>query len=158
MDLNFKKSMSELHILVIEGEELLGEGLCCGLRYYNHSVDWVKDDLSAWPLLLSKRFDVIILDLDLLRTLGEDLLKNIRSKNIITSVIIMNNCDSGYDLLKSLGIGADDYVSKPFDLDELCARISVLKKRSAFCAKSVIAAGNTSNNKPVFSGVSLHLW
>jgi DNA-binding response OmpR family regulator len=131
VDLNLKNSMSEWRILVIEGEELLGEGLCCGLRYYNYSVDWVKDDLSAWPLLLSKRFDVIILDLDLLRTLGEDLLKNIRSKNIITPAIVMSSCDNVHDWVRGLDLGAD-YVSKPFDLDKLCVRIGALKNVALF--------------------------
>jgi DNA-binding response OmpR family regulator len=110
MDLNFKNSRNKPHILVVECEELLGEGLCCGLRHYNYSVDWVKDDLSAWPLLLSKRFDVIILDLDLLRMLGEDLLKNIRLKNITTPIIVMSSCDDIHNRVRSLDLGAD-YVS-----------------------------------------------
>ena len=147
MDINFKKSGKEPRILVIEGEELLGEAICCGLRHYYCNVDWVKTDLAAWPLLLAKRFDVIILDLDLLGVLGEELLKNIRSKNIITPVIIMNNCSSGYSLAKSLGIGADDYISKPFNLDDLCEHICTLKKRRAFCVRPT---GTVDDNRPSF--------
>ena len=109
MDLNFKNSGNKPHILVVEGEELLGECICSGLRHYNHSVDWVKDDITAWPLLLSKRFDVIILDLDLLETLGKDLLKNIRAKNITTPIVVMSSCAN--DRVRSLDLGADDFVS-----------------------------------------------
>lgn len=48
----FKKGMRESRILVVEVEELLGKCICCGLRHYNYSVDWVKDDIAAWPFLL----------------------------------------------------------------------------------------------------------
>lgn len=145
--LDFKKDENKLRVLVVEGDELLGDGMCCGLRHHNYNVDWAKDDLTAWPLLLAKRFDVIILDLDLLGMLGEELLKSIRSKNIITPVIIMNNCSSGYNLAKSLGIGADDYISKPFNLDDLCEHICTLKKRSAFCVRPT---GTVDDNRSSF--------
>lgn len=133
-----------MRVLLIEDDELLGDGICVGLKYYGHTVDWVKDGKTAYQVLTTphENFDMIILDLGLPKMEGLELLKRIRERNINTPVVILTARETVEDRVKGLDAGADDYITKPFNLGELCARLRALQRRSKARAKSVITHGN----------------
>ncbi len=130
-----------MRVLLVEDDEFLGDGIRTGLKHYGHTIDWVKDGRAAHDVLSSnyETFDIIVLDLGLPKLPGLDVLRTIREKNIPTPVVILTACDTVDDRVKGLDAGADDYLTKPFDLDELCARMRALQRRSKSRAKPVIA-------------------
>lgn len=129
-----------MRILLIEDDELLGDGICVGLKHYGHTVDWVKDGKSAYQVLTTphENFDMIVLDLGLPKMEGLELLRRIRERNVNIPVVILTARETVDDRVKGLDAGADDYLTKPFDLGELCARLRALQRRSKARAKSVI--------------------
>lgn len=127
-----------MRLLVVEDDELLGDGLKTGLAQYGYTVDWVKDGTAGQRALRSENFDLIVLDLGLPKLSGLTLLQQIRSEGITTPVIILTARETVEDRIKGLDSGADDYLTKPFDLDELCARIRALIRRSSGRADSLI--------------------
>lgn len=128
-----------MRVLLVEDDELLGDGVRAGLTQYGYTVDWVKDGSAAQQVVLTETFDLIVLDLGLPKRSGLDVLKNIRAKNITIPVVILTARESIEDRVKGLDAGADDYITKPFDLDELCARIRALRRRTAARAKPIIS-------------------
>ena len=133
-----------MRILLVEDDELLGEGLRSGLINFHYNVDWVKNGMAAWSSLQTEHFDMVILDLGLPRLSGEELLKNMRSKGISTPVIILTARNNSSDMIKGLDVGADDYVVKPFDLEELCARIRAIQRRIVSRAEPTIEVGEVT--------------
>lgn len=131
-----------MRILLVEDDELLGDGTGVGLTQYHYTVDWVKNGAAALQALQSEHFDLVILDLGLPKISGEEVLQTMREKNINTPVIILTARDTTDDKIKGLDIGADDYLIKPFDLEELCARIRAVMRRSADRAQTIIVYGN----------------
>ncbi len=133
-----------MRVLLIEDDLLLGDGIRQGLKHYGHTIDWVKDGRSGYDVLSTKyeKFDIIVLDLGLPKLSGLDLLKSIREKNITTPVVILTARETIDDRVKGLDAGADDYLTKPFDLDELCARMRALQRRSQSRAQPVIEYGD----------------
>jgi two-component system response regulator QseB len=132
-----------MRVLLVEDDELLGDGIRTGLKHYGHTIDWVKDGRTANDAITSKyeNFDLIVLDLGLPKLSGLEVLRNIREKNIMTPVLILTAHDTIEDRVKGLDAGADDYLTKPFDLDELCARMRALQRRSKSRAKPMIVYG-----------------
>jgi len=132
-----------MRVLLVEDDELLGDGIRTGLRHYGHTIDWVKDGKAANDVLTStyENFDIIVLDLGLPKMSGLDVLKSIREKNISTPVVILTARETVDDRVKGLDAGADDYITKPFDLDELCARMRALQRRSKSRAKPILTYG-----------------
>ena len=132
-----------MRVLLVEDDEFLGDGIRTGLKHYGHTIDWVKDGRSAHDVIAStyESFDVIVLDLGLPKISGLDVLRMIREKNLPTPVVILTARDTVDDRVKGLDAGADDYLTKPFDLDELCARLRALQRRSKARAKPVITYG-----------------
>jgi two-component system response regulator QseB len=128
-----------MRVLLVEDDELLGDGARAGLLQVGYSVDWLKDGLTAKYALETETFDIIVLDLGLPKLAGLDLLRHIRAQGIATPVIILTARESVEDKIKGLDGGADDYISKPFDLDELYARIRALLRRRSNRAKPTIA-------------------
>lgn len=133
-----------MRVLLVEDDELLGDGIRTGLKHYGHTVDWVKDGKSASDVVTSghENFDIIVLDIGLPKLSGLDVLKNMRERNLHTPVVILTARDSVDDRVKGLDAGADDYLTKPFDLDELCARMRALQRRSKARTKPVIIYDN----------------
>lgn len=127
-----------MRVLLVEDDELLGDGVRVGMSQYGYTVDWVKDGKAAKQALHSETFDIIVLDLGLPKMDGLDLLKSLRSNNLSTPVLILTARETVEDRVKGLDAGADDYLTKPFDLDELCARIRALSRRTAARAKPEI--------------------
>ena len=121
-----------MRILLVEDDELLGDGIVEGLKQYDHTVDWVRDGKSAQDVLLGKNeiFDAIILDIGLPKISGLDVLKTIRDHRVSTPVLLLTARETVDDRVKGLDAGADDYLTKPFDLDELCARLRAIQRRS----------------------------
>lgn len=120
-----------MRILLIEDDELLGDGIRSGLAQYQYTVDWVKNGIAAWSALQSEHFDLVILDLGLPKLSGEEILKSMRAKNIMIPVIILTANDNTASKVKGFDSGADDYVTKPFNLEELCARIRAIRRRTS---------------------------
>ena len=119
-----------MRLLLVEDDELLGDAVKTGLNQFGYIVDWLKDGGSARSAIKTESFELIILDLSLPKLSGINLLQSIRYDQNTTPVIILTACESVEDRIKGLDSGADDYIVKPFDLNELSARIRALIRRS----------------------------
>lgn len=119
-----------MRLLLVEDDELLGDAVKTGLTQFGYIVDWLKDGEAARNAIFTESFDLIILDLGLPKLSGLSLLQNIRLESNSTPVIILTARESVEDRVKGLDSGADDYIIKPFDLNELSARIRALVRRS----------------------------
>jgi two-component system response regulator QseB len=131
-----------MRLLLAEDDELLGDGLKTGLKQEGYTVDWVKDGQSAENALLDNAFDLVVLDLGLPKKPGLEVLRQIRGSGKDIPVLILTAKDSVQDRVLGLDSGADDYLVKPFDLDELCARLRVLQRRTAGRSAPLITHGN----------------
>ncbi|MSP52747.1 MAG: response regulator, partial [Gammaproteobacteria bacterium] len=126
-----------MRILLVEDDELLGDGLQVGLVQHSYTVDWVKDGVAAEQALQYDTFDVIVLDLGLPKKSGLAVLENIRRQGKETPVLILTARETVDDKILGLDTGADDYMVKPCDLDELAARIRALHRRKTGSAAPV---------------------
>jgi DNA-binding response OmpR family regulator len=133
-----------MRVLLAEDDDLLGDGLKTGLKQEGYTVDWVKDGQSAENALLDNEFDLVVLDLGLPKKAGLDVLKQIRSSGKHLPVLILTARDSVQDRVTGLDSGADDYLVKPFDLEELCARLRVLQRRTGGRSAPLIVHGTIS--------------
>jgi two-component system, OmpR family, response regulator QseB len=118
-----------MRILLVEDDESLGEGICKGLKHYGYTVDWLTEGKTALSFIKVESFDVILLDLNLPGLPGLTVLNEMRAAGILTPVLILTARHAVEDKIKGLDSGADDYLAKPFDLDELSARIRALQRR-----------------------------
>ena len=128
-----------MRILLVEDDTLLGEGLCSGLNNENYSVDWVKNGESALSAIKSTEYDAVILDIGLPKMSGLEVLKETRSQGYTLPVLILTAQDGVSDRVTGLDTGADDYLSKPFEFEELCARLRALTRRSRGLLEQIIA-------------------
>lgn len=119
----------QMQILLVEDDEMIGTGVQKGMTQYGASVDWVKDGHSALQAVKDNKYDVIVLDLGLPKLSGLKVLRQWRSDGVKTPVLILTARDSIEDRVTGLDTGADDYLVKPFDLDELSARLRALIRR-----------------------------
>ena len=131
-----------MRILLVEDDPQLGDGLTIGLRQAGFAVDWVKDGNSADRALQSETFDLVVLDLGLPRLSGMEVLTRARSRRQTLPMLILTARDATGDKVSGLDAGADDYLVKPVDLDELAARIRALTRRSAGRAAPLLTRGN----------------
>ncbi|MBY0577778.1 MAG: response regulator [Burkholderiales bacterium] len=131
-----------MRILLVEDDEALGDGVRVGLAQERFTVDWVRDGKEALAALEAESYALMILDLGLPRLSGIELLKLIRSRGLALPVIILTARDTVADRILGLDCGADDYVIKPFDLDELAARIRALTRRKMGRAEPLLVHGN----------------
>jgi two-component system response regulator QseB len=131
-----------MRILLVEDDLLLGDGLAAGLRQTGAAVDWLRDGESANAALKSESFDVVVLDLGLPKLSGMDVLRKLRQRGAATPVLILTARDATADKVAGLDCGADDYLVKPIDLDELAARVRALTRRSAGRAAPLIEHGS----------------
>jgi len=116
-----------MRVLLVEDDLLLGDGLYTGLTHEGYTVDWIKDGAAAVQALKQETFDLIVLDLGLPKLSGLEVLQKFRSSGGKTPVLILTAQDTVEYKVKGLNTGADDYLTKPFDLDELCARLPPFK-------------------------------
>ena len=118
-----------MRILLVEDDAMLGETLQTALEPQGYTVDWLKDGQQALHAISEQHFDLVILDLGLPRLDGMSVLKAVRAKGISTPILILTARDTLQDKVNGLDAGADDYLLKPFDLDELNARLRALTRR-----------------------------
>ena len=148
-----------MRVLLVEDDELLGDGLRAGLKQAGYTIDWVTDGQSADSALTDNDFDLVVLDINLPKMSGLEVLRNVRKRGENIPVLLLTARDSVPDRVEGLDSGADDYLVKPVDLDELCARLRVLQRRSAGRSDPVIQYGDitldpaahrvTVSNKPI---------
>jgi DNA-binding response OmpR family regulator len=119
-----------VRLLLVEDDNLLGDGICTGLTQAGYTVDWFRNGAQAEAALNSDDFDLVVLDLNLPGLSGLEILHNLRQRSNDTPVLILTARDTVDDRVRGLDAGADDYLVKPFDLDELNARLRALLRRS----------------------------
>lgn len=143
-----------MRILLIEDDELLGNGVYTGLCQEGYTVDWLKDGVSAEQALQTENFDAMVLDLGLPKLPGIDLLQLIRNRGLVTPVLILTARETVEDRVEGLDSGADDYMTKPFELEELYARLRALLRRFSGRAGSLLEFGDITLD-PASHDVSL---
>ncbi len=130
-----------MRILLVEDEPMLGEAVATHLKRSNHAVDWVQRLDDAEAALRAVDYGLMLLDLHLPDGRGLDLLRRLRLTGDKRPVIILTARDQIRDRIDGLNAGADDYMVKPFDLDELVARIMAVQRRTAEKASPTFRAG-----------------
>jgi two-component system response regulator QseB len=129
-------------LLLVEDDQMLGSGVQRGLRLEGHAVDWVQDGASAETALRTEPYDLVLLDLGLPGRGGLEVLRSLRSRGKSLPVLILTARDAVADRVAGLDAGADDYLVKPFDLDELAARVRALLRRSSGRSQPVFELGS----------------
>ena len=119
-----------MRILLAEDDTLLGDGLRAGLRQRGFQVDWVRDGVAAERELRAEPYAAAVLDLGLPLRDGMDVLAAVRRAGITLPVLVLTARDAVPERIRGLNLGADDYVIKPVDLDELAARLRALVRRA----------------------------
>ncbi len=127
-----------MRILLVEDDPMIGESVRKGLRQDGFVVDWVEDGEAAELALASHEYDLMVLDQGLPRKGGLEVLKSLRQKGSMLPVLIATARDEVPARVKGLDAGADDYLVKPFDLDELAARIRAILRRRAGRAEPLL--------------------
>ena len=127
-----------MRILLVEDDEALGEGIRVALKPEGYTVDWAHDGASALHALTHEDFGLAVLDLGLPRMDGLEVLQRLRAGANAIPVLVLTARDSTADRIAGLDAGADDYLVKPFDVDELKARIRALLRRSFSRAQPVL--------------------
>jgi two-component system OmpR family response regulator len=118
------------HLLIVEDDDLLRDGLCAQLTHAGHSVSSASDGAQAQTMLESTRFDGVILDLGLPVVDGFSVLRWIRLRHTALPVLVLTARDGVEDRVQGLNAGADDYLTKPFNMAELQARLQAMLRRS----------------------------
>lgn len=131
-----------MRILVAEDDALLGDALQSGLRQRGFDVDWVRDGVAASLALDSEPFAAVVLDLGLPRQDGLAVLGRLRARGDRAPVLVLTARDAIEDRVAGLDSGADDYVVKPVDLDELAARLRALVRRARGEPSPVLEVGD----------------
>lgn len=135
-----------MRLLLVEDDAMLGAALRAGLRQDGHAVDWVRsaDEADTAWIVAGKAaaYEAVVLDLGLPDGSGLDLLKRARQRRLTTPVLIATARDRIADRIAGLDAGADDYMVKPIDLDELAARLRAVGRRVAGRADSTIEIGD----------------
>jgi two-component system, OmpR family, response regulator QseB len=132
-----------MRLLLVEDDAMIGTGIQAGLRHEGYVVDWVHDGEAAEAALSTEDagFALVLLDLGLPRKDGFALLESLRRRRNRVPVLVITARDGVADRIKGLDLGADDYLVKPFDLDELAARIRAVLRRHAGRAEPVVEFG-----------------
>src|SRR5581483_1619022 len=120
-----------VRLLLVEDDPMIGEAIRTGLRRDGFTVDWVHEGDAAERVLRTEQFDLLLLDLGLPRGDGLHVLQHLRARHASVPVLIITARDAVSDRVQGLDAGADDYLVKPFDLDELAARIRALLRRKS---------------------------
>ena len=133
-----------MRLLLVEDDPMIGESIKEGLLGDGYAVDWLRDGQAAELALSTVTYDLLLLDLGLPRKQGMDVLHALRNRGNELPVLILTARDSTADRVAGLDAGADDYLVKPFDLDELLARIRALLRRRVARTRSRIVHGGVT--------------
>ena len=130
-----------MRVFIAEDDQVLADGLLRSLRSAGYAVDQVSSGTEADAALAAHEFDMVILDLGLPVMHGFEVLKKLRGRGITVPVLILTAADSVEQRVKGLDLGADDYMAKPFSLQELEARVRALTRRGLGTASSLLKHG-----------------
>ncbi len=131
-----------MRLLLVEDDIQLGDGLRVALRQEGYAVDWAKDGEEAELALKVESYDIVLLDLGLPIKSGVEVLDKLRAEGSDVPVIVLTSRDTTLDRVEGLDKGADDYLVKPFDMDELSARIRSILRRAHGRAVPTLTHGN----------------
>jgi len=131
-----------MRVLLVEDDRLLGEAVREGLRQVGYVIDWVREAPAACAALATSAFSAVILDLSLPGGDGLSLLRWLRQRRQPIVVVIVTARDSVAERISALDAGADDYLTKPFDIEELAARLRSTTRRAGGLARSTVIIGD----------------
>ncbi len=131
-----------MRVLLVEDDVFIADSLIDSLEEEAYAVDWAKDGREAILTLKVESYDVILLDLGLPEIDGMSVLETLRSAKIDTPVLVLTARDQIKDRVKGLDAGADDYMTKPFAMSELLARMRVLMRRSQGNSQNTLQVGD----------------
>ena len=150
-----------MRILVVEDEPRIAADIRRGLEAANYAVETVADGNEAWFKGETEDYDAIVLDLGLPRLDGLSVLRRLREARIVTPVLVLTARDGWRDKVEGIDAGADDYLAKPFQMEELLARLRAITRRAAGQASALIKAGplelDTRSQTATIDGRSLAL-
>lgn len=150
-----------MRLLLVEDDAMIGESVRAGLQQDGFAVDWVQDGRAAELALDANTYDTLLLDLGLPRKTGLEVLASLRRRGNTIPVLILTARDAVADRVKGLDAGADDYLVKPFDLEELAARVRALLRRKSGRADPVLQVGalliNPATHEVSLAGKSISL-
>lgn len=150
-----------MRLLLVEDDVMIGESVRQGLRQDGFALDWVREGDAAESALRNNVYDGVLLDLGLPKKDGLDVLKGLRRRGERIPVLVITARDSVSNRIEGLNQGADDYITKPFDLDELAARVRAVLRRHSGHAESVIQVGaltlNAATHEAMLDGRPLSL-
>jgi DNA-binding response OmpR family regulator len=133
-----------MRVLVVEDHQRLAEAVACGLRDEGMAVDLAFDGQDALDHVAMARYDVIVLDRDLPGVHGDQVCRDLAERQCATRVLMLTAASTIADRVEGLGLGADDYLPKPFDFTELVARIRALARRASVPLPPVLTRGDLS--------------
>lgn len=135
-----------MRLLLVEDDTMIGESVRLGLRQDGFVIDWVQDGKAAELALSNETYALLLLDFGLPKKGGLEVLKNLRSQRNPIPVLVLTARDAVADRVQGLDAGADDYLVKPFDLDELAARIRALLRRQSGRIETELRCGDLTIN------------
>lgn len=137
-----------MRILLVEDERHLSEAIVHLLKKHNHTVDAVYDGIDGYDYIVSDIYDIVILDVMLPSMNGFEILSSVRKEGIETPIIMLTAKSQLHDKVEGLDKGADDYLTKPFQMEELLARLKALgRRRNKNIEKELIELGDITYDK-----------
>ena len=150
-----------MRLFIVEDDLVLADGLKNSLMQSGYAIDVANDGANADSILAYQVFDLVVLDLGLPKLSGFEVLKRLRSRGSKTPVLILTANDNTNDRVKGLDLGADDYLSKPFILAELEARVRALIRRGQAGGSAIISLGglqfDSTNRSASYNEINLNL-
>ena len=130
-----------MRVLLVEDDRMIGEAICVALRDAAYSVDWVRDGAQAEAALDARGHQAMLLDLGLPGRDGLDVLRRLRRDGNRIPIVVLTARDAVEDRVHGLDLGADDYLGKPFHVEELLARLRAVIRRHAGPAQPLLSNG-----------------
>lgn len=150
-----------MRVLIVEDDKIIGDGISQALEMEHYAADWVEDVESAKTALLTTDYEMLVLDVGLPDGSGFEILRSLRKKNNDMPVLILTAYDDISYRVEGLDLGADDYLIKPFKLEELLARLRALRRRAGGRSNPVLQVGDVildpSANKVTRAGETIHI-
>ena len=150
-----------MHVLIVEDDAHLGRGLEVAIKRWGDTSEWVRDGVAALAAARTVPFDMVLLDLGLPRLTGVHVLKGLKRDGVPVPVIVITARDALDDRIQGLDLGADDYLTKPFELEELAARMRSVRRRAMKIDSANIEVGrlaiDTRSREARFDGEILAL-
>ena len=150
-----------MRVLIVEDDLMIGQALLSGLQESGYAADWVRDGAAAELALTHGMYDVALLDLGLPRKDGLEVLKTVRRAKVDLPVLVISARETLAERILGLDTGADDYLTKPFDFDEVLARMRAVLRRHAGRGSPEISSGSLTldpvERKVLFRGAEVAL-